>query len=299
VAKLDQHGIDRSFAITPLYKEDYISFTDIDSESAYVFNVTNTPIDKGVYFEVPVLGHTVNGSFSPGEPLSLELLFVPSAERGGVLWDNAIEYKKGDISTDDVTQKMYRAKNDNFNKQPYAHPAIWTRVEFDEFIELLDTPDDYMTSGGKGLKVNDTEDGLEFTDLVVSMSDLKDADTSGASNDDHLIFNGMTGNWEPQSVPHDAERGGVEWANTIDYKKYDIVVYDGLLYLAMKDNRNMPPSGSPTDWELLSDNEVGGRLWENFKQYLKGDVVTDSAIVTFNNLKLFIVFLCHYKNYLF
>ncbi len=65
------------------------------------------------------------------------------------------------------------------------------------FVALDDTPSSYASGdAGKFVKVNATEDVLEFATAAVS--DLSDVNTSGAATGDYLEFDGT--NWVPGST---------------------------------------------------------------------------------------------------
>lgn len=77
-----------------------------------------------------------------------------------ILWD--------DLSITDLvdTPAALGAPGEILQMDPLGEGLIWVEP-IDEFLELLDTPNDYTGFAGFSVTVNQTEDGLEFTPPIV------------------------------------------------------------------------------------------------------------------------------------
>lgn len=78
-----------------------------------------------------------------------------------ILWE--------DISITDLTDTPSTLGNPGqvLEVDPTGQFLIWADINpIDEFLELLDTPSDYIGFAGFNVTVNNTEDGLEFTPPV-------------------------------------------------------------------------------------------------------------------------------------
>jgi len=84
----------------------------------------------------------------------------------------------------------------------YYNGTSWVPEELDNvlkqtFLDLDDTPLDYINQARKGLRVNVHENGLEFTDLVQYTSDLIDVSNVKPLHNQILKFDSVKQLWEP------------------------------------------------------------------------------------------------------
>src|SRR5690606_22586438 len=81
--------------------------------------------------------------------------------------------------------------------QAGAWQDILTGNAIGTFIDLTDTPATYA-SAGQLVRINATEDGLEFIDFEVG--NLSDVDLTGLDGGYVLAYDSTSGNWEAASL---------------------------------------------------------------------------------------------------
>jgi len=119
-----------------------------------------------------------------------------STKAGVRSWEKPIRLFN-DIQDVDVSQAVT-------NSFIYYNGIKWVAEEINNvltntFIDLNDTPISYQTNRYKGVMVNPSENGLEFTDLVTNSRELSDFTDTLPSHNQILRFNGGTMKWEPSN----------------------------------------------------------------------------------------------------
>ncbi len=195
--------------------------------------------------------------------LPLQWTEIGAPERGGIAWDAAVNYSKGDMVVNLSDFATYKCNmNNNLGNVPSSNLSGWDRAIPDERGGLIWQP---LLQYYKGDIVTDDLTMRQYYAIKDNMGMQPSIDLPDA-------------NWSPVS-----EIGGRAYRLVAYYDIGDIVTnpVDGLVYVSLTDdNQSNEPELNPTDWEQLVDPEAerGGVSWRAAQEYFDGDIVmSDSA----------------------
>ena len=142
-----------------------------------------------------------------GNPLEDNDMLV-STKSGTRKWEKPIR------NLDDLHDVTSNPSNESILM--YDNTNKWYSVDFSSviptrFVDLKDTPVDYIGKANQGLVVNSTQSGIDFRSLVTSLNHLSDVNTIAPAPQpgDVLKYNGTAKEWRPAA---DNTKSGVSSA---------------------------------------------------------------------------------------
>ena len=151
---------------------------------------------------------------------------------------------------------FYQALN-NFTSSTDFNEADWIKLAsgVESFIDLIDTPSTFSENSKKFIRVNETEDGLEFSSI--SFVDLDDVPTFTGQAGKVLAVNQTEDGLE--FITPSSGGGSVDFSKVINifaagttYPAGSYVLYKNCIFKALTDTSATPdPSATTSDWEII------------------------------------------------
>lgn len=153
---------------------------------------------------------------------------------------------------------------------------LWSRFKeiiagITSFLNLTDTPSDYTGQAGKAVRVNSTEDGLEFSvndeSETINKNDRK---LSRAFANGFFHEFGFNAYEDSGTLYIEVFNPLQEWLIGTSYTMYNAIFYNGYKYTAYKDSTGVQPDTdytldptNPSDNTWFRDEEWDGKLRGN------------------------------------
>ena len=217
---------------------------------------------------------------SPGTDDAQWLIVGSTEERGGILYNGAIDYIVGDIVS--LGGRGYINQSDSTGIAPIiGGNSSWIDMSLSEYYAGEHTPElaaEYPDTVGETAGAYWVVSGLAV-DYTMTTGDLIGTEVS---NGDKFLWDGSS--WAFYPAPNFTEYGGVIFNTNFLYKKGHMVGYgtDTTPYVCVQDMSLVDGSQDPTNeiyWIEMSSYEKGGILWDTTRAYEIGDVVSEGNSV--------------------